>query len=235
MTNNTIKKLWEHIKLASKAPKIAEGRLSMANEFNALYNPSDYAYVAIYELANGTRSVVIAFKGTNATAKAWAMDFDAYPLKNDEQWLKGGTIHDGFYTAWSYFKQPIKDILDGSVITNEDKIYVCGHSRGGALSELCARHLKKNLKLDCQVLSTGSPAVGNIKYLDEFKSLKIDGVRIVNGYDIVTALPPEKLGFYHGITKKIMFKAPWYERFMLSKRIKSHYYEEYEKGIVKLI
>jgi len=229
--------LWKHSWLAYYEPDNADSSILLKGcEYTSLKNETDYAYVAVYQ-----DYVVICFQGTKGTVKAWAMDFDPYPLKADEyagKFLKGkdgkGTIHDGFYTAWSYFKPAIKDLIKAFDLDKKIKpIFVTGHSRGGALAELCARDLAKNLGIPCSCITFGSPAPGTKEYRNEFRLLPINGTRVQNGWDLVCYLPPDEFGFRHGCAGFEQLPAPWWQKFIPSIRIRHHIQENYDKQIMK--
>lgn len=197
-------------------------------DFVPMQNSTDYGFIAYYK-----DRIVIAFRGTRG-GKAWIEDFDAIEL------VEGNTIHHGFYSAWSEFKKPIEDYLnnyyksqDGAEITLP--VYCTGHSRGAALTTLCARHLKKNMKLPVNVsnINFGSPAVGNGKFRDQYSLLGIDTTRIVNGYDLGPCLPPQSLGYRH-VGALINLPQPLIHKLRFL-RIIDHVEGSYKKALDKVL
>ena len=99
-----------------------------AIEFYVFKNKTDTAYIAVYE-----DHVVFAFRGTE-NLKGWLSDFDVYPLKNEQYVRKNlqdgrwgrGTIHDGLYTGWSFFKSCIDKMIESKEVdlTNKQIIVV---------------------------------------------------------------------------------------------------------------
>jgi triacylglycerol lipase len=88
------------------------------------------------------------------------------------------------------------------------KLYVTGHSLGGALATLAAHHIEtaigynripKDTNLELAGLYTfGSPKVANEEFNYALNhELKGKSFRLVNGVDVVARLPPSILGYRH--------------------------------------
>lgn len=248
--------MWKHAYLSYFEPSsITDSRLfNNAKKVIPIHTNMDFAHIALYN-----DHVVISFRGTDTAEKGflenvlvWASNLDLLPLKGesyykrrpsdaeklykyfikDGDWGKG-MIHDGFYTAWMHFKPYIRDIIKKYKIDpDKTPIFVDGHSRGGALAELCSRDLAKNLGMKNTCWTFGSPAPGNIAYRDQFRLLPINGVRVVDGWDLITYIPPSIAGFEHGCARKHQFKKRLIYRFMPRQRIKDHYPSHYDKKIM---
>jgi triacylglycerol lipase len=103
-----------------------------------------------------------------------------------------GKVHRGF-------KQEVDDLwpmLETALLNNEQPLWFCGHSLGGAMATICAgrcflSHINSNPE---QLYSYGSPRVGNNRYVNY---VKLDHFRYVNNNDIVTRVPPILLGYRH--------------------------------------
>lgn len=236
LTEKPIPYTWKHSDLAYSSPTSKKNNplLKEAEEFVPFANNIDYGYIAIYE-----DHIIISFKGTN-NLKGWISNFNVFPLEKDEylkknlkegKWGKG-IIHDGFYEAWKFFKPCITRLIDKYHINSTDKdIYITGHSRGGALAELCARHLAKNLGIKCSCVTFGAPSVGIKEYRDQFRSLPINGTRVINGWDIVPNVPPHILGFRPGCANKFWIRAAWWKKFI--PRLVSKFHTTYGEAIKK--
>lgn len=230
--------IWEHAKLSYDRPKRANKYpiLEDTKEFVYFENKMDFAYVAVYD-----NYVVFSFKGTD-NVKSWISNLDPYPLKDDEyikkylkdgKWGKG-TIHDGFYTSWLFFKSCVNKIIESYHLDpNDYDFYTGGHSRGGALAELCSRHLAKNLNIKNSCLTFGAPSVGNKKYRNQFRTLPINGTRVIHGWDIVPTLPPRALGFRPGCANKVWIKKAFWKKWVPWIRVSDHYTSNYNKAIKK--
>ena len=190
-------------------------------------NSTDYGFIAYYP-----DRIIIAFRGTRG-ANAWAENFDAIKL------VEGNTIHQGFYNAWAEFKKPIQDYLnnyykphDGSE-TLTIPIICTGHSRGAPLTTICARHLKKNMKLNVNVsnINFASPSVGNSAFRDQYNFLNINTTRVVNGYDFGPECPPYIMGYRH-VGTLVNLPQPLYHKLKIFK-ITDHVEGSYKKAIEK--
>ncbi|TWU47285.1 Lipase (class 3) [Rubripirellula tenax] len=103
-----------------------------------------------------------------------------------------GKVHRGF-------KQEVDDLwpmLETALISNDQPLWFCGHSLGGAMATICAgrcflSHIDSNPD---QLFTYGSPRVGNSRYIN---FVKLDHYRFVNNNDIVTRVPPILLGYRH--------------------------------------
>jgi predicted lipase len=223
--------------------------------YTEMQNSLDFAYLAEYD-----DELLICFRGTDPNnIRVWLSNIDPYPLRGskaiscalhdtrefdvdgltalrankvvrDGPWGKG-TIHDGFYTAWSFFKPEIKKYLEH--VDPKKRITVTGRSRGGALAELCARDLKKNRGRDCTCYTYAAPAVGVQEYAEEYRKLGILLHRVTVNADIVPELPPASLGFRHvgnhiHLTTTIWWR--WHKLF-LSMRIKDHLGSTYDTAL----
>lgn len=196
----------------------------------------DFGYVAIYN-----SHIVISIQGTNGDFRAWLENFDLFPFKprgeveNDPRHFKKGKwgkgrIHDGFYDAWARFKPKVDDILSRySYYFYNKPVFITGHSRGGSIAELCARHLAKNRNIPCSVITFGAPGVGNKEYRNEYRMLPINGTWARNGFDLVTYVP-----LRHGCATHINInEKPGILRLWLPSRIRDHYQVNYDKHIMK--
>jgi hypothetical protein len=145
--------------------------------------------------------IIVAFRGTLpplppitiSILMDWLQDFIVMP----EQ-VTGfpGTIHTGFHVA---FKNLWPGVLHGiqTLRTSHPnaKIYIAGHSKGGALASLCAWQLQQqqlpgqNLT-PTQVVTFASPHTGNVEFAKIYNAT-LSQIRYENYLDIVPFIPPE--------------------------------------------
>jgi triacylglycerol lipase len=148
-----------------------------------------------YVLWNKTEMVIV-FRGTEANK--WN------DIKADlRAWLvpsAHGKIHKGFdielEKLWYRIEHKIESLAIGK------KLYITGHSLGGAMATLCASRLTEHPEIEVDFLCTfGSPRVGNRKCVG---AIATKHHRYVNNNDVVTSVPPALLTYkHHGEMKYI--------------------------------
>ena len=104
-----------------------------------------------------------------------------------------GKVHSGFNRE----VDDLWPLMEGVLRGNDQPVWFCGHSLGGAMATICAYRCKRSsLTGDPRELHTfGSPRVGNKRYLHH---APVDHYRWVNNNDIVTRVPPPWMGYRHG-------------------------------------
>lgn len=103
-----------------------------------------------------------------------------------------GKVHRGF-------KNEVDDLwpmLETALLDNEQPVWFCGHSLGGAMATICAgrcflSHIKSNPN---GLFTYGSPRVGDKRYIN---FVNLDHYRFVNNNDIVTRTPPAWMKYRH--------------------------------------
>ena len=138
--------------------------------------------------------VTIVFRGTDSQ-KNWINNLcfckKTIPDREQNKRLK---VHKGFLEGYESVRQKIRNLIPEEVC----KIKVAGHSLGAALAILCALDLKSSFKnADLEVYLFGCPRVGNKEFAKAYNKYVFKTLRIVNGNDIVTKLPPVFLGYKH--------------------------------------
>lgn len=121
---------------------------------------------------------VLAFRGTEPDALVdIKTDLNARFYKD-----KGAKIHDGFRRAFDL----VHTLIDDKLKRVEDyKLYITGHSLGGALAKVAANAFSADNVAACYTF--GSPKVGNLDFGD---NLKVPVYRLVNAADAVPRVPP---------------------------------------------
>lgn len=116
----------------------------------------------------------------------WIHDFEVVKVHRDDM----GDIHLGFAKTWDLLKDEVVKRLDKT-----KKLYVGGHSLGGAVACVAALSLyNKGFKIE-SVHTYGQPRVGNYEWKKKFVKSKIQLYRFRNGDDIVSTIP--KLFYWH--------------------------------------
>jgi triacylglycerol lipase len=133
--------------------------------------------------------IIICFRGTNSVTD---MVFDAWFSKVPAFGGKG-KVHKGFQKALeSIWPQLIKKM------DKNTRVFVTGHSLGGALAILAAHRLTLENYTVAAVYTFGAPRVGNREFKKTYDDLLKDKTFLhINYTDIVPTAAPEILGFIH--------------------------------------
>lgn len=132
---------------------------------------------------------VLAFRGTQPD-RIGDLATDAHVLLRP--WELGGgagRVHAGFRNTALGLWPDVKLWLDA---TRPDRLIVCGHSLGAAIATLLALPAGAH-----QLVTIGSPRVGDAQFVAQIAASGLDHLRIVDCCDVVTEIPPEVLGFRH--------------------------------------
>lgn len=138
-----------------------------------------HAYLALRE---EDRMAVLAFRGTEADYRDILTDINARFYKKPD----GAKTHTGFLQAYKRVGGEVREAC-GKVGEDGYRLYVTGHSLGGALAMIATRDLAADHLAACYTF--GSPKVGN----EEFgHAIKPPIYRVVNAADVVARIPPRK-------------------------------------------
>ncbi|WP_322096876.1 lipase family protein [Povalibacter uvarum] len=131
---------------------------------------------------------VLAFRGTEQKIQDFLHDADTWPVP-----AFGGSVlvHRGFKRALN----SVWTAIDAELNRLSCPVFYTGHSLGAALATLAAAR-----RAPRAVYAFGSPRVGDVRFVDRLRNVPV--YRIVHGADIVTAVPPEVLGFRHAGEEK---------------------------------
>jgi triacylglycerol lipase len=152
---------------------------------------STHCFVASGPVVSGTKVVTVAFAGTDPVSLAnWISDFDAR--------LQATGTAEGYAVA-AEVVWPRLQVLLGNCVPPNGKVYVTGHSMGGALAALTAERISTELHLDVAAVYTfGMPRPGNQALADRYNQrLGSCTYRLVHGDDLVPTVAPSRLGFRH--------------------------------------
>lgn len=218
--------LWKYARAAYTPSVVRQFQNSNEMAFG-----DDYGYSVVCET-----HVVVSFQGTgtlvgNDTAgkvRDWVSNLSALP-DADVRKREGLTIHDGFYEGWVQFKASIDALLE---VARDKAWFITGHSRGGALAALCARHIAKNRGKACSCVTYCAPAQGCRDYRNEMNTLPIDLTNVVHGADIVPSMPPRVLGYRHA-GKVYEWREKWWHYVVPSFKIRDHLPSSLDKWLKK--
>ena len=146
-------------------------------------------------------AIVVVFRGTRLQAQTFFDVAELVLINQDDlwtdtqffpaSWKTGGKVHSGFLKAFS----EIRSILDRVVerLDCGQKLWLTGHSLGGALATLAAAHL--NCDQIQGVHTYGAPRVGDAAFMATIPHAKL--ARYVHRDDWVPTVPPALLGYAH--------------------------------------
>jgi triacylglycerol lipase len=146
-------------------------------DYETLADGSMLGYVFTYN-----KSAVIVFRGTDNTVD-WIVN-----LVTTTTSVEHGDIHRGFSNACQPLQSQVKDALQKHKIK---RVWLCGHSLGGALAIVSAYDLLADQNIDVAgVVTFGQPAVAKFD-LAQYIDTRLLGkyARFVNRNDIVPRLP----------------------------------------------
>ena len=144
------------------------------------------AQCMVYE---NTKEIVLAFRGTEpmqfkdikADLKAW---------KTQSRTI--GKVHDGFYDEVEKIWDECIAIINKGTNAKK-KIWICGHSLGGAMACIAASRLYEDRTIE-HVYTYGCPRVGNKQWINQNN---FSHTRFVNNNDVIPKVPLAIMGFIH--------------------------------------
>jgi triacylglycerol lipase len=98
----------------------------------------------------------------------------------------------------AYRAPQIRLRLQSLVLPGVKRIAICGHSLGAALAVLCAADMQAAFPdRQVEVILFGCPRVGNRNFCEHYNRVVPNTLRVENGNDIVTKVPPKIFGYRH--------------------------------------
>ncbi|MEM9217751.1 MAG: lipase family protein [Cyanobacteria bacterium P01_F01_bin.150] len=177
----------------------------------------------------------VVFRGSGEDAD-WDTNFalnqtQGYPY--DDNPRTDIQIHEGFSNAYLSVRDSIHKEI--SNLEQQTRIIVTGHSLGGALATLCALDLQFNFfssaSEQISLYTFGSPRVGNANFKKSFDRRVPNSYRIINGMDIVPAVPRPWQRYRHVAQEyRVGKRFSW--RFV-SQRFKDHEIARYLESLRK--
>lgn len=138
---------------------------------------------------DGTRAIVCC-RGSNSITD-WGSNFrlSRVPFISRMHSNPDLEVHCGFFAAHNSVKAKIYAKLNAIVESGKcDSILFAGHSAGATLAAISAFDFQNDKNLELEVVSLGSPKIGNAAFAAEFNS-KIKCTRIVNDNDGIANSP----------------------------------------------
>jgi hypothetical protein len=166
---------------------LVEGGVLVEESKTVLPKASTHCFVASHPMA-----VIVAFAGTDPVSLAnWISDFDAH-LDVTTDTAEGYEV--AADVVWSELKQLLEQCVPPG-----GKVFVTGHSLGGALAALIANRIGTELQADVDAVYTfGMPRPGNKAFAELYnQQLGMRTYRLIHGDDIVPTVAPTSFGFRH--------------------------------------
>lgn len=180
-------------------------------------------------------SVIFAFRGTSYISDWFVSNLKVRTkdLRISDTRAVKVPVHSGFQNTLDYLDRtteiPAFDamlaLIDEKKLLNNRRLFVTGHSLGGALAMVFISRLyelRENLvdRRKLRIVTFGSPAVGRKKFKMYFEDKFKNVLRIVNRADLVAFTPPV---FYEHVgkeiwlsTKKRKINVGWKKRLLFS-------------------
>lgn len=148
-------------------------------------------------VASTDSAVVLSWRGTMGLAD-WIADLDI--ASNQRSY---GSVHNGFFQGYDIALNELEKLLEDHGAKNK-KLWVTGHSLGGALSAIFGAEQVDHFDIS-GFYTFGQPRLGDNNVLAFFgqKSLTDRYFRFVNSVDIITRIPP---GYQH-VGRLVFFDA----------------------------
>ena len=157
----------------------------------AVADPSAFGFVV---REDSTGSVIVAIRGTQ-TPREWMANFTAVPQPFSLA-PEFGLVHLGFEMMARSVRDSIATALAN--IPADTRVTVIGHSLGGAMANLAAVDIKRNMGrevVDC--CTFGGPRVGKFIFRSKFNEFVPECYRVTNRGDIVPHVPTMLTGWCH--------------------------------------
>jgi len=145
-------------------------------------------------IANDDKDIFVVFRGTESLRDA-LIDVNTlmnrYPESGKSFFLFKPKVHAGFLKAYLSVKQLLLNRVGEMVYSDgKNRVYVTGHSLGGALALLATLDIIEILKIqDVYMMNFGGPKVGNKWYVRRYNKKVKNSFRVVNDEDVVPILP----------------------------------------------
>ena len=147
-------------------------------------------------------SIIVAYRGS-CTIENWINDIKIsliYPYQN----MPDVGVEKGFFESYMTIKSEVlESIFSISDKYNTTNIIATGHSLG-SISQLLVfdMHFEYPEYNIIQLVTFGSPRIGNKEFSQEFQKTNISHQRVTHWKDIVPHLPEQILGYYHTPSEK---------------------------------
>ncbi|MGO4886210.1 lipase family protein [Anaerobacillus sp. MEB173] len=168
------------------------GKYRRPKGFQEVISLDSIAYPLAGFIIESSSEIIVAFRGTEEPIDVLA-DLDwvqvPFPFVSDS-----GRTDRGFTRDYQSVR---KDVIKTLKNLHPDKrLYITGHSLGGAVATLAALDIASNTHYTQPLVYTyASPRVGNPRFVDVYNQTIDHSIRVVNTNDIVPHFPPPTIPF----------------------------------------
>lgn len=153
--------------------------------------PDSFPYDTEAAVLSNSKLILVVFRGTEGAqaVRDWLTNLHHLMVRAPDSWGKMH-VHRGFYAALSTIYQSVRNRVRATR-TNNQKVFLTGHSLGGALATLCAFRLQKVGSVNVDgVYTFGAPRVGDLDFANKYNDiLKAKTLRWVYKNDFGPQLP----------------------------------------------
>ncbi len=149
-------------------------------------------------IAKDETRLIIAFRGTSSLKDAWTdiqISKKVFPslgilsrIFSIKSLLKA-KAHEGFFRTYDSISDQVLDTIEKQLMEKDYKIFLTGHSLGGALATLASLDLRKSKKYEVTNYTFGAPKVGNKRFVKYYNKQVKDSYRVVNDEDPIPSIP----------------------------------------------
>lgn len=146
--------------------------------------------------ASSATEAIVAWRGT-ASIDDVATDANGIPVSAADIEGLSGNMHNGFkkaFIATALSNEKSKEYSAFNTALKGKKLYLSGHSLGGALALIHSAFINANISRDIILYTYGMPRVFTHSFT---KELMLPHYRHVNNRDTITAVPWPRLGRLH--------------------------------------
>lgn len=200
--------IYQSYQLFEKEPLVLPKGYSLRYTIRALAGVEEPEAEVFGFIAESQDKIVVTFRGTR-TFKDNESDQDLYQVPYP--FVKNaGKTHRGFTSIYESTRNQL--IRELTKLSTTKRLFVTGHSLGGALAVLAAFDIAVNTRFkNTFVYTYGSPRVADPVFASQFNRCVKNSIRIFNVHDIIPTLPEQaylppftKNGlFYQHVDKKV--------------------------------
>ena len=152
-------------------------------------------------MATNRNTIVISVRGTEGPFSLDMIQNSKFAMNScPESLAQIGSVHTGFLQAFEYLWKSVQSYCENHLEGPDGapkSIFVTGHSLGGAVATLLACAISATFKRNPVTLYTyATPRVGDTVFARHW-NFQVPHMRHVYRNDIISAAPPEFLGYRH--------------------------------------